>query len=112
MIYNTFDIVVVPFPFVDKKATKKRPAIVLSSHEQFNKEAKASILAMITSALDNPWPHDVLIQDTQTCGLMVPCCIRMKIFTLDHRLILKKIGKLSLKDQKALQHSLKQLLPR
>ena len=31
MICNRWDVVVVPFPFIDKPADKKRPAVVLSS---------------------------------------------------------------------------------
>jgi len=35
--------------------------------------------------------------------------VRVKLFTLDHTLILKKIGSLSLRDRAAVQKSLQQL---
>jgi mRNA interferase MazF len=108
--YNQFDIVVVPFPFVDSSATKKRPAIVLSSSSQFNKQAGHSIMAMITSARNNPWPCDIHITDLASTGLSKDSVIRMKCFTIDHRLILNSIGTLSLKDQKLLSKTLKSVL--
>ncbi len=36
MTYKQFDVVVVPFPFTDKAATKKRPALILSDAASFN----------------------------------------------------------------------------
>ncbi len=98
--YKAFDIVVVPFPFTDSSQTKRRPALVLSSHKNFNNEISHSILAMITSARNKPWPLDTIIEDYAAAGLPKACTIRMKFFTLDHRIIIRKIGTLALKDQK------------
>src|SRR5262245_38530509 len=109
--YDAYDIVVVPFPFIDKAETKKRPAIVLSSAPAFNNGSGACVLAMITSAIHSPWPCDVEINDLKAAGLPTKSIIRMKLFTLDQRLIIKHIGVLSKKDQKALSSSLKKLLP-
>ncbi len=36
MTYDTFDVVVVPFPFTDRSAAKRRPALVVSRHESFS----------------------------------------------------------------------------
>jgi mRNA interferase MazF len=107
MIYNQFDIVVVPFPFVDSSAAKKRPALILSSHKEFNQETGHSIMAMITSARNNPWPCDIEIIDITNAGLSKASIIRMKFFTVDHRLILNSIGTLSSKDQKSLKKMMK-----
>ncbi len=110
-IYDTFDIVVVPFPFTDTSEVKKRPAIVLSSATEFNNHARACVLAMITTATHAPWPCDVEISDLAASGLPTKSVIRMKLFTLDQRLILKTIGTLSKKDQKSLSKSIEALLP-
>lgn len=105
-IYKSFDIVTVHFPFTDTENTKVRPALVISSDKYFSKELNHSILAMITSAQHSSWPLDLKIGDLNLCGLEKPSIIRLKIFTLDHRLIIDKIGRLSNKDQKAFQDNI------
>jgi mRNA interferase MazF len=104
-----FDIVAVPFPFTDQDSDKKRPALVLSNHF-FNDATDNCVLSMITSANNPEWPLDVHISSIQKSGLSAPSKIRMKIFTLDSRLILKKIGSLSAKDQKVVKENLQKLL--
>jgi mRNA interferase MazF len=107
VIYKIFDVVVVPFPFTDQNTDKKRPALVLSDHNIFNDPTQNCILAMITSAKNPGWPLDVKIGSLQKAGLSAPSKVRMKMFTLDSRLIIKKIGGLSNKDQKILKENLK-----
>jgi len=48
--YKRFDVVVVPFPFTDSAAAKRRPALVLSDEAIFNTPAGHSVMAMVTSA--------------------------------------------------------------
>ena len=109
MIYNQFDIVVVPFPFADSKHVKRRPALILSSHKEFNDQAQHSVMVMITSARNKPWPCDVNIADLKSCGLPKASVIRMKFFTLDHRFILDTIGTLAPKDQKLLKKNMRHI---
>jgi mRNA interferase MazF len=109
-IYEAFDIIVVPFPFTDILEGKKRPAVVLSSNE-FNSQARACILAMVTSSSHASWPGDVEISDLDTAGLPAKSLIRLKLFSLDHRLIIKNIGRLSNKDKKSLKKSLQKIFP-
>jgi len=102
-IYKTFDIVVVPFPFTDTVQTKNRPAVIISSYKKFNNPTGHTILAMITSAEHNKWPLDTFITNFKTCGLLKPSLIRLKLFTLDNRLIKKKIGELASQDKNELK---------
>ena len=110
MIYKLFDVVVVPFPFTGQDTDKKRPALVLSDFATFNDVTKNCVLAMITSSKNSPWPLDTNIGSIQKAGLPAPSLVRMKLFTLDSRLILKRIGGLSGKDQEAVKNNLKKLL--
>ncbi|WP_249263502.1 type II toxin-antitoxin system PemK/MazF family toxin [Microcystis aeruginosa] len=48
VIYEQFDVVVVPFPFTDINATKRRPALILSDALAFNTSVGRSVMAMIT----------------------------------------------------------------
>lgn len=108
--YKIFDVIVVPFPFTDQNTDKRRPALILSDYEKFNGETQNCVMAMITSAKNSPWPLDVKIGSIKKAGLPAPSMVRMKLFTLDSRLIAKKIGGLGANDQKAVQESLKKLM--
>ncbi|HLG15133.1 MAG TPA: type II toxin-antitoxin system PemK/MazF family toxin [Blastocatellia bacterium] len=66
---------------------------------------------MITTAGHRPWPGDVAVTDLQTAGLNAPCLVRLKLFTLDNRLIIKKIGRLAASDQQQVKRQLQTYLP-
>lgn len=107
MTFEPWDVVVVPFPFTDKKTSKRRPALVLSAKQHFG--IGHSVLAMITSQKNSDWPLDVPITDGNAAGLTALSKVRMKLFTLDNRLILRKVGALSAKDAKAVTAAFKAL---
>jgi len=102
VIYKAFDVVAVPFPFTDRDAIKRRPALVITN-EQFNQQHKQLVLAMITTANGNVWPSDVPLTNWQEAGLKVACHCRLKLFTLEQNLVLKTIGHLSSQDVKSVQ---------
>lgn len=110
--YDLYEVVKVPFPFANVKEVKVRPALILSSAKYFNAKVGLSMLAMITSlkpARDR-WPTDIVIEELQLTGLPVPSIIRFKIFTLDHRLIMGRLGHLSEIDKRHVQQKLKEIL--
>ena len=107
--YKQFSVVAVPFPFTDKDRKKKRPALVVSNPASFDKKIGHSVLAMITSAKNSSWPLDVKLQNLKESGLPASSVVRMKFFTLDHKLIEKALGRLSSKDQEGVQRALKSL---
>ena len=109
--YKPFEVVVVPFPFTDSAATKRRPALVLSS-EGFNSRAAHVVLTMITSRENRGWPLDTEIRDLSAAGLKHPSVVRMKLFTLDERFVLRKAGTLAEADRAVVRRALGMLLPR
>ena len=102
MIFKAFDVVVIPFPFTDRDASKRRPALVISN-ALFNQQHDQLVLAMITTTSDNVWPSDVSLTHWQEVGLKVACHFRLKLFTLDQNLVLKTLGRLSSQDAKSVQ---------
>jgi len=96
VICDRWDVVVVPFPFTERAGTKRRPALVLSA-KAFNANGH-TLLTMITTKVHPPWPGDTVIEDLLSAGLRTSCIIRLKAFTLDNRLILRRIGHLSVTD--------------
>ena len=104
-----WDVVVVPFPFSNQPSVKSRPTLVLSERA-FNIKGH-TVLAMMTTSGHRSWPGDVALADHKAAGLYLPCIVRLKLFTLDNRLLLKRIGSLSVNDQKKIRSQLKTYLP-
>ena len=100
----------VPFPFTDRQAQKLRPALVLSLPD-FQQACGHVLLAMITSARQSAWPLDWPIEDLRAAGLPQPCVVRLKLFTLDERLVLGSLGALAPADRTAVATQLAKLLP-
>jgi len=108
--FERYAVLRVPFPFTDRLATKNRPALVLSDVQSFNAPAGHAVLAMITSATNAPWPLDCRIEDLGAAGLPAPSLVRLKLFTLDHRLIRGQLGLLAAGDRITVETALKRLL--
>ena len=108
MTFDRLDVVVVPFPFTDRPITRRRPALIVSS-PGFNGTHDQSILAMITSARSE-WPSDVALRGWRQAGLNVPCKVRLKLFTLDDALVVRRLGTLSQSDGKAVDEALRRHL--
>lgn len=104
------DVAVVPFPFAERPGTKRRPALVLSS-AHFNRSAGHTVLAMITTSSDPKWPGDVAIESLEESGLPRPCIVRLKLFTLDNRLLLRRAGRLGAEDRRKVSDSLRRHVP-
>ena len=110
MAFDLYAVVRVPFPFTDRYATKNRPAVVLSDRVAFNAPAGHSVMAMITSQANPPWPLDCTLTDLAAAGLPAPSRVRFKLFTLDHRLVRGEIGKLAPEDIAQVRAGLTELL--
>lgn len=108
VICKQWDVVVVPFPFTEQAGTKRRPAVVLSK-KNFNDHGH-TLLLMITTKAHRPWPGDTEITSFQVSGLFGTCVVRLKAFTLDNRLILKRLGALSTRDHRVVAQHVQQYL--
>jgi mRNA-degrading endonuclease toxin of MazEF toxin-antitoxin module len=86
------EIVVIPFPFSNLTATKRRPALVVA-----DLPGDDVILCQITSqAAGNPFAISLTDQDFVTGGLQHPGTIRPeRIFTADSHIILRSSGKVT-----------------
>ena len=78
------DIVRLPFPYTDRDTVQNRPGLIVSSRG-LGLAASLYWVAMITSAENRPWPHDVPVgDDHQDMGLPIPSVIRPeKIASVD-----------------------------
>src|SRR6267378_3047762 len=104
--FDAFDIVVVPFPYADRLAEKRRPALVISNR----KLAPFELIwvAMITSAEIAPWSCDVTIANLARAGLPAPSVVRTaKIACIEPARIERRAGRLDKTTAKAVAQKVK-----
>ncbi len=89
--YRPGDVVVVPFPYSDRFAEKRRPALVISNDEL---AAEGFVwVAMITSAKNPRMRHDRTISDLARAGLPTASVVRpIKIACIEPVRIIRRAG--------------------
>ena len=96
MNFKQKDLVILAYPFRDIKKRKIRPALIISNNK-INEKSRDMILVPLTS-ITKKFPHSILInQSNLSSGMLIKeSRIRIdKIFSLDKKLILKRIGSLN-----------------
>jgi len=95
-------IILIPFPFIDLKGSKIRPAVVLNTNRL------DVTICFITSELKWKMEFDIPVFPSELNGLKVPSLIRVsKIATIDYSLALGELGELSYSEIKELDNGLK-----
>ena len=90
---NAFDVVVVPFPYADRLAEKRHPALVISNSSLTTHGLMW--VAMITSADNAPWSCDVAIGDLKRAGLPASSVVRpAKIACIEPARVERRAGRL------------------
>jgi mRNA interferase MazF len=108
--YAPWDIVVVPFPYTDRASDKRRPALVIS-RPALEKAHALTWLLMITSRDNRGWAGDVEISDAGDAGLPLQSIVRpAKIATVDTDRIVRRLGKLSSPDRRAVLGALQRYI--
>ena len=97
-------VIRVPFPYTDRDARQRRPALVVSNGPTGEENALLWVV-MITSAENRQWDGDIRIKDHAKAGLPAPSVIRpVKIATIEARHA-EPIGKVSTPVRRAvMQH--------
>lgn len=107
--YEFGDVVLVPFLFTDQSATKKRPAVVVSSRV-YNTERPDLVVMAITSQVRSTNRFDIPVNKWREAGLLMPSVIKPVLATIDRALVLKHLGQLKDEDCQALGEKLKGIL--
>lgn len=95
--FEPFDVVVVPFPYSDHLAEKRRPALVVS-HRDLGRLGRLWV-AMITTTPRSEM-GDLALLDWTAAGLPVASTLRAsKIATIETSRVLRRAGRLSDSDQ-------------
>jgi len=104
------DVVLVPFPFTNQAASKKRPAVVVSSRT-YNGERPDVVLMAITSQMrPSPSFGEVWLRDWKESGLLKPSAVKPVLATFERALIIRKLGAIAGDDQRNVIETLKQII--
>jgi mRNA interferase MazF len=104
--YSFGDIVLVPFPFTDQSATKRRPAVVVSTERYHRERPDLIIMAVTSQARPAGALGDVQLKDWQAAGLIKPSVVKPVITTIEQLLVIRRLGALKETDQTALKRAL------
>lgn len=108
--YNFGDVILVPFPFTDQTATKKRPSVVISS-AAYNKARPDLILMAITGRLSGSSRiGEVIVSDWKAAGLLKASTIKPILTTIEKPLIIRTLGQLGQPDLLRLKEALALIL--
>lgn len=100
------DVVLVPFPFTDQSGTKKRPAVVVSSHG-YSASRRDIVIMAITSQVRTPLGFgEAMVADWQGAGLVKESVLMPVFTTIEQRLVIRTMGHLSAADIKTLRELL------
>ena len=106
---SAWDVVVVPFPYTERLAEKRRPAVVVSA-DRLHQEGYFW-LAMITGAGKEQRAGDVGIRDLAATGLPGPSIIRtVKLATIERDRIVRRIGSLKERERAAVGRAISAFL--
>jgi len=109
-IFEFGDIVLVPFPFTNQTASKKRPAVVVSD-AAFHNRRPDLILMAVTSQVRTPiLTGEVLLTDWAAAGLLKPSVVKPVLMTVEKPLILRRLGRLNAHDRQAVASILQTIL--
>lgn len=102
MSFDFGDILLLPFPFTDQTASKKRPSVVVSS-SAYNTARRDIVVMAITSQLrPDPAAGETWVADWKLAGLLKPSAIKPVFATIEQRLVIRKLGSLQSADKKDL----------
>lgn len=104
------DVIVVPFPFTDQSATKKRPAVVISSDAYQRERPDVIIMAITSQVRAAPTIGEIDVAHWQAAGLLKPSVIKPILATIEARLVLRQLGRLTADDEKSLRQVLAAIL--
>ena len=90
--YKFGDVVLVPFPFTDQTAIKKRPAVVVSSEDHQNHRPDLILMAVTSQSKPKPGFGETTVTEWKKAGLLKPSVIKPVLTTVEKGLLLKKLG--------------------
>lgn len=96
------DVVLVHFPYTDQSGSKRRPAVVISSHAFSVFRPDVILLAVTGRVASQPSPFDLRLVDWAEAGLAKASTVKPVALTVEQSLLQGELGRLSARDRTAL----------
>jgi mRNA interferase MazF len=110
MPFDFGDVVLVPFPFTSQRASKKRPAVVVSNRTYSTARPDVIVMAVTSQLRPNPELGDAWISHWHAAGLLKPSVVKPVFATLEQRLVLRRLGALGEADRAALRKAISEII--
>lgn len=110
MIFDFGDVVVVPFPFTDQSASKRRLGVVISSADYSRVRPDVVFMAVTSQVRPDRRFGEALLLDWQHAGLMKPSSVKPLIATLEKSIFGPRLGRLSARDAASLRMALDEII--
>jgi mRNA interferase MazF len=101
--FSKNEILLVRYPFSDLTAAKVRPAVVVTASDQ----SEDIFIVPLTSRVAGLRPGEFVLADWRASGLNLPSALKRGIYTIHNSLVLKSVGRLSDRDAKRVEESLR-----
>jgi len=103
MPFEFGDVVLVPFPFTNQAASKKRPAVIVSNDAYNRAKPDVVVMAITSQFRPSPTMGEVWLGQWQAAGLLKPSAVKPVFATLEQALVIRQLGTLAAGDQAALR---------
>jgi mRNA interferase MazF len=110
MAYDFGEIVLVPFPFTSREASKKRPAVVVSRRAYADTRPDVVIMAVTSQFRAAPALGEVWLDQWEAAGLLKPSVVKPVLATLEQSLVIRRLGTLASGDKIALRAAIAEFL--
>ncbi len=110
MPFDFGDIVLVSFPFTSQIASKKRPAVVVSTAAYNAARPDLIVMAVTSQRRPSRGLGEIWVEQWQEAGLLKASAIKPVFATLERRLVLRQLGKLLPDDLAALRKAIAEIV--
>jgi mRNA interferase MazF len=110
MSYEFGTVVLVPFPFTDQSASKRRPAVIVSNRAYNVARPDVVVMAVTSQVRPTLAVGEVWVSAWQQAGLLKPSAVKPVFATIEQRLVIRQLGALQPADQIVLRKAINETI--
>ncbi len=110
MPFEFVDVVLVPFPFTSHTASKKRPAVVVSSTAYNSGKPDIVVMALTSQVRATAALGEVWLVNWKSAGLLKPSVVKPVFATIEQALVIRSLGRLADPDRQSLKQAIRVIL--